>query len=156
MCPSCGIFFPGFSISTDLYQFNYLCPSLLGWSGSLSLSLCFAFPVCVLFCRHCRLSFCPFSSAFLLWDITQDIIWHMRLCDPLAWFLLLFSSAYSVLETLKTSGSYGNAFGLTECVKCPKGTWTRAMGSIRPDQCSSWVKPPQVKPPQERSSRFGN
>ena len=155
MCPICGIFFL-VSVSQLICISSIICARLFLAGLVPSLSLCFAFPVCVLFCRHCRLSFCPFSSAFLLWDITQDIIWHMRLSDPLAWFLLLFSSAYSVLETLKTSGSYGNAFGLTECVKCPKGTWTRAMGSIRPDQCSSWVKPPQVKPPQERSSRFGN
>ena len=42
-----------FSISTNLYQFNYLCPSLLGWSGSLSLSL----------------SVLPLLSSFLLFDI---------------------------------------------------------------------------------------
>lgn len=47
LCVLFVAFFFGFSISTDLYQFNYLCPSLLGWSGSLSLSL---------FCLSCLLS----------------------------------------------------------------------------------------------------
>ncbi|CAJ1461620.1 unnamed protein product, partial [Effrenium voratum] len=49
-------------------------------------------------------------------------------------------------------GSYGNSFGLTSCVKCPKGTWTRAQGSIRADQCSSWVKPQAGQMEEEKDA----
>ena len=57
-------------------------------------------------------------------------------------FSLVFCSLRILVPSLLHKGTYGNAFGLTDCVKCPKGTWTRAMGSIRADQCSSWVKRP--------------
>eukprot|EP00438_Fugacium_kawagutii_P032642 Skav206864 [mRNA] locus=scaffold898:34060:37578:- [translate_table: standard] len=52
--------------------------------------------------------------------------------------------------------TYGDAFGLTECVQCPEGTWTGAMGSIRKDQCSTWVKRPEEPEEPEESEERAN